>query len=144
MWKIPSNLKDAGCSKIFASTADYQVDNSGSGGWSCTWFVQNDEGQTRQGRTTSCPFRSFPPFPFKQRRQQPFSKSKCHLKTWASSQNLNLWFVKVIEFLHMIKSLVEICLRIRAEWERDGQCYLTEDLNVSKSGFPPVPVFLVF
>lgn len=32
MWKIPSNLKDAGSSKIFASAADYQRDNSHSGG----------------------------------------------------------------------------------------------------------------
>lgn len=43
-----------------------------------------------------------------------------------------------------MKYLIEICLRIRAEWERDGQFYLTENLDVSKSGFPPVPVFLVF
>lgn len=144
MWKIPSSLKDAGCSKIFASAADYQGDNSHSGGWNCTWFVQNDEGQIRQGRTTSHLFRSFPPSLFKQPRQHLYCKSKCPLKNWDSLQNLNLWFIKVTEFLHMIKYLVEICLRIRADWEKDGQFYLTEDLDVSKSGFPPVPIFLVF
>lgn len=143
MWKIPSNLKDAGHSKIFASVADYQRDNSCSGGWSCTWFVQNDEGQIRQSRMTSCPFRNFPPCPFKQLRQHPYSKSK-FVKIWDSSQKLNLWFTKVTEFPHMIKCLVEICLRVRAEWDRDGHFYLTEYLGVSKSGFSPVPVLLVF
>lgn len=78
-----------------------------------------------------------PSIPLTQPGQHSYSKSKSLLKLWDSSQNLNLWFIKVIKFLHIIKCSVEICLVIWAG--KDRQFYFTEDLDVSKSGFPPVP-----
>lgn len=57
----------------------------------------------------------FPSIPLTQPGQRSYSKFKSLLKLWDSSQNINIWFIKVIKFLHIIKCSVEICLIITAE-----------------------------